>query len=84
MTHDEACTRCCPFGARFHPAISFCQGVNCMAWLSSYEHCETVVGEISPGPGWEKDGPPRGIGGAVTHRQTWKRPVGTCGLIVRR
>lgn len=66
-----------------NPVPCRCIGSDCMAWRRTHEFADLPVGMAPLGDGWVKDGPPRGAGGAVTHRQTWKRPVGFCGMAGR-
>ena len=63
-----------------NPVPCRCIGSDCMAWRKSTERTDKPVGLKPEGDGWVEDGPSRGAGGAVTHRQTWVRSGGFCGL----
>lgn len=92
MTEAEAKTKLCPkmFGWVPSPTAvaewqyGLCSGSNCMAWREDKpETINKPVGLEPEGGGWIKDGEPTGIGGAVTHRQQWKRLRFYCGLAGR-
>lgn len=80
----EAKKRLCPESFSREVAGVPCKGAACMAWRTAWEQRNFPVGMEPPElEGWVKDGPPRGGDGAVTNRQSWKRPVGFCGLAGR-
>jgi len=60
-----------------------CLGKGCMAFKEAEPEREhKPVGLEPEGEGWEKDGPPTGSpGGAVTHRQSWKRARYRCAAL---
>jgi hypothetical protein len=91
VTEEEAKTKWCPMARAVMPttggaASSYgvaakCIGSACMAWRTRWERLETAAeNPPSEGTGWVKDGLSYGAGGAVTHRQRWKRADGFCGL----
>jgi hypothetical protein len=78
-SEHEARQRRCAFGAQFAPPIQNCLGTECMSFDDSRSETEEhPVGIIPAGAGWVKDGPDTGIGGAVTYKQKWRRPMGVC------
>ncbi len=81
MTPEEAKSRRCPFGAGFSPVLEKCVAHDCMAWRKGHETESLPVGMEPQTTGWAKYGPAEGVGGAVTHRQQWRREIGWCGHV---
>lgn len=92
QTASEATEKRCPF---IENGTVNCLAHGCMAWVETKDYEDQPVGLEPPGSEWEKSGPARGEGGAVTsypvvlmgqddrYRQTWERIVGFCARLYR-